>query len=319
VGGRLSESEEVAVERMEFEDPVASVRSVIEAVRAECQRVCAERDGELRKRMAAEVELVGLRQRAGGGPQEVVDQAAPEDASLMSPPAWAQQIVWGATPESLDRVWDGTAEDSDAELTICWFRHDGTQIGREETQDGCSAAGTGFLGDGALVRLVVWRGVARIGVGAFSNCTGLTSVEFALDAALEEIGERSFVQCRSLERLKVPSSVVRIGGRAFDGCVALKSVTIADSSKLEELGDRSFADCAELENFNVLRVSPESVSALSVVVSTCGPLHSLPILLCMRSAVAHSINVRLWSGWMCRRASRRSGAEHSMGAQRSRL
>ncbi len=70
-------------------------------------------------------------------------------------------------------------------------------------------------------------GVTKIGVGAFSGCSGLTDV--MIPSSVELIDERAFEGCIGLAGVTVPSSVEYVGERAFKGCVNLTSVAVPAS------------------------------------------------------------------------------------------
>jgi hypothetical protein len=83
---------------------------------------------------------------------------------------------------------------------------------------------------------VIPASVAGIRSWAFSNCSGLTSMEIPL--GVEEIGESAFRGCNGLTKIEIPVSVTKIGWYAFLDCQNLKSVTIPAS--VRTIGDISF-------------------------------------------------------------------------------
>jgi Flp pilus assembly protein protease CpaA len=74
---------------------------------------------------------------------------------------------------------------------------------------------------------IIPKGVTSIGGdyygGAFSGCTGLTSV--TIPNSVTSIGERAFVGCTGLTSVTIPNSMTRIGSTAFAACSSLTSVT----------------------------------------------------------------------------------------------
>ena len=64
--------------------------------------------------------------------------------------------------------------------------------------------------------------VTSIGGGAFSNCTGLTSV--TIPDSVTSIGREAFYGCTGLTSITIPNSVTSIGDWAFSGCTGLTTV-----------------------------------------------------------------------------------------------
>ena len=85
--------------------------------------------------------------------------------------------------------------------------------------------------------------VRGIGDGAFSGCSGLTSM--AIPDSVTDIGDSAFSHCSGLTSVTIPNSVTSIGSSAFSGCSSLTSVTIPDS--VTDIGDSAFHDCSGLE------------------------------------------------------------------------
>ena len=96
--------------------------------------------------------------------------------------------------------------------------------------------------------------VTSIGRGAFSGCSGITSVK--IPSSVTEIGEGAFKGCSSLTSIEIPSSVTEIGEWAFADCSRLTSVEIPSS--VTEIGDRAFKDCSSLTSIEI----PSSVTEI---------------------------------------------------------
>ncbi|MGP8200558.1 MAG: leucine-rich repeat domain-containing protein [Limisphaerales bacterium] len=82
-------------------------------------------------------------------------------------------------------------------------------------------------------------GVTSISDGAFSDCTGLSSV--TIPDSVISIGSNAFYGCAGLNAVTIPNGVTSIGSSAFYGCYDLSSVTIAGS--VTNIGDYTFAYC----------------------------------------------------------------------------
>ena len=90
-------------------------------------------------------------------------------------------------------------------------------------------------------------GVTTIGQYAFSNCTGLTSVE--IPDGVTSIGYEAFANCTGLTSVEIPASVTSIGYDAFEGCTSLESIEIPAS--VTTIGEFAFVDCTDLSTVTI--------------------------------------------------------------------
>ena len=81
--------------------------------------------------------------------------------------------------------------------------------------------------------------ITSIGVGAFTDCKGLTSI--TIPSSITEIGTGAFAKCGNLTSVSIPNSVTLIGNSAFYECVNLKNLIIPNSVK--SVGVAAFAGC----------------------------------------------------------------------------
>ena len=96
---------------------------------------------------------------------------------------------------------------------------------------GVTSIGEGaFSGCSGLTSVEIPAGVTSIGSWAFGGCSGLTSVTFGEGSQLESIDSSAFRECSGLTSVEIPASVTSIGIYAFDGCSKLTSVTFWDTS-----------------------------------------------------------------------------------------
>jgi len=96
--------------------------------------------------------------------------------------------------------------------------------------------------------------VTSIGLGAFSYCSGLTSV--TIPNHVTSIGFYAFSRCSGLTSVTIPNSVTSIGRDAFSGCSGLKSVTIPNS--VTSIGYEAFSGCSGLTSVTI----PDSVTSI---------------------------------------------------------
>jgi BspA type Leucine rich repeat region (6 copies)/Bacterial TSP3 repeat len=106
-----------------------------------------------------------------------------------------------------------------------------------------------------LTSVVIPNSVTSIGQTAFGGCTGLISV--SIPNSVTSIGDQAFSGCSGLTSVVIPNSVTSIGNRAFQGC-GLTSVTIG--SGVISIGDSAFQGCSALTSV----VIPNSVTSIGI-------------------------------------------------------
>ena len=96
--------------------------------------------------------------------------------------------------------------------------------------------------------------VTSIGVNAFWNCYGLTSV--TIPNSVTSIGNYAFTDCSGLTSVTIPNSVTSIENSTFSGCSGLTSVNIGNS--VTSIGDNAFYYCTNLTSVTI----PDSVTSI---------------------------------------------------------
>ena len=132
-----------------------------------------------------------------------------------------------------------------------------------DSRDNCNAiieTATNTLLDGCK-NTVIPDYINAIGFGAFSSCSGLTSIE--IPNSVTEIGDYAFHRT-GLESIEIPNSVTSIGESAF-AYSGLTSIEIPNS--VTSVGVEAFSGCDGLE---VIRWTPnaETVAASPLASST---------------------------------------------------
>ena len=136
------------------------------------------------------------------------------------------------------------------------------------------AGDTKYRGDIVIPESVEYNGatysVTSISSGAFSGCSGLTSVE--IPNSVTSIRSGAFSGCSGLTNVEIPNSVTSIGDSAFHGCSGLTSIEIPNS--VTSIGDSAFYGCSGLTNIEI----PGSVTSIGwYAFQSCTGLTSIEI------------------------------------------
>ena len=119
-------------------------------------------------------------------------------------------------------------------------------------------------------RITIKEGTLVIAVGAFSCCTGLTSI--FIPNSVTSIGRYAFLDCTSLTSITIPNSVTSISERTFSGCSSLTSITIPNS--VTSIGWCAFCGCSSLTSITI----PNSVTSIGYdAFQDCTSLTSITI------------------------------------------
>ena len=130
--------------------------------------------------------------------------------------------------------------------------------------------GSAFSNCTGLTSINIPDSVTSIGDWAFSNCTGLTSIN--IPDSVKSIGDFAFEKCTGLTSIAIPNSVTSIGDYAFSDCTGLTSITIPDS--VRSIGDGAFSDCTGLTSITI----PDSVTSIGrMAFSSCSGLSSITV------------------------------------------
>ena len=89
--------------------------------------------------------------------------------------------------------------------------------------------------------------VTSIGIYAFEDCRGLTSIE--IPNSVTSIGEEAFYGCSGLTYVEIPNSVTSIGKSAFKYCSGLTSIVIPNS--VTSISDEAFESCTGLKEVHI--------------------------------------------------------------------
>ncbi|MDO4281889.1 MAG: leucine-rich repeat protein, partial [Peptococcaceae bacterium] len=87
----------------------------------------------------------------------------------------------------------------------------------------------------SLTKIVVDKGVTRIGDNAFSGLAQLQTV--SLPDGLTAIGDYAFFTCTALGEVTIPASVTDMGANPFRECSSLSAINLADGSSFQKSGN----------------------------------------------------------------------------------
>ncbi len=111
-----------------------------------------------------------------------------------------------------------------------------------------------FVSGSKIAEATIPNSVTRIGVSAFSECSGLTSID--IPNSVNTIGYGAFQTCQGITSVIIPNSVTTIGNYSFAYCSGLVNVSLGNS--VMSLGDKSFEGCFSLSNITI----PNSLTSI---------------------------------------------------------
>ena len=128
-----------------------------------------------------------------------------------------------------------------------------------ETKGGSIFSGGNYVSGNLIIPATAKDGdmeysVTSIGMFAFSECSGLTSV--TIPESVTSIGDYAFYWCSDLTSVEISNSVSSIGNNAFYQCSNLTSVSIGNS--VSSIGVAAFYQCSNLTSMTI----PGSVSSI---------------------------------------------------------
>lgn len=82
--------------------------------------------------------------------------------------------------------------------------------------------------------------IKTVGEGVFENSEKLTNIVGF--GELEQLSDRMFVGCTSLNSVNIPKTVKKLGESVFEGCTALSNVNFASDSAVTDISRNAFKD-----------------------------------------------------------------------------
>ena len=165
---------------------------------------------------------------------------------------------------------DGTATVSGCDRTVTSIKIPSNVESNGQTYTVTSIGNGAFSWCSGLTSVYIPDGVTSIGDFAFSECRNLTSV--TIPGSVTSIGNGAFSYCKGLTSVTIPGSVTSIGYGAFSECSGLTSVDILDG--VTSIGDFAFVACDGLTSVTI----PDSVTSIgNSAFDSCDSLTSVTI------------------------------------------
>ena len=102
--------------------------------------------------------------------------------------------------------------------------------------------------DGKKVKSVEGYSIGSLKLSVFFRNKDLVQ-SVIIEEGIEELGERTFLECANMKSVVIPGSAIKISKQAFSGCKSLTSIVIPDN--VEAIGEGSFEDCSSLLSIQI--------------------------------------------------------------------
>ena len=114
----------------------------------------------------------------------------------------------------------------------------------------------GAFENGQMETVSIPSTIKSIGNNAFANCKSLYAV-YGLEmcADIQQISDKTFFLCKSLNTIKLPPDLTYIGKQAFSNCYSLKSISFPTTIK--RIDEGAFVGCLELSDVSF----PDSITS----------------------------------------------------------
>jgi hypothetical protein len=124
-----------------------------------------------------------------------------------------------------------------------------------------------FSGCNYLKEVKLSGELKAIGVGAFSDSTGITAID--IPDSVEEIAPYAFLGCVDLAKIELPKDLKIIGAYAFSQCFELSGVSVAEGAAELIIDVGVFRGCSALEEFSdggvVTKVGSDAFASCSAL------------------------------------------------------
>lgn len=134
-----------------------------------------------------------------------------------------------------------------------------------------------FSGCTGITSVVILQGVKTIPANAFAGCENLRGT-IAVPEGVTTIGAFAFSGCGKIEGVELPEGLTTIKASAFNGCAAL-SVLSDFPATLANIGSKAFADCSSLSVLSLLgfppQIEPTTFQGVSPIVPVRVPCNAL--------------------------------------------
>ena len=141
----------------------------------------------------------------------------------------------------------------------------------------------GYEGEKPRGRIFLPKDIKEIHKASFTNCIGITAIDFSPCTQLEKILPTAFKGCSNIKSLNFAgcSKLVSFAYATFEDCIGLVELDLSPCTSLKNIRDYAFRHCSSLKNVN-LTGCVEITNVMRNAFENCTSLENIDLSPCTK-------------------------------------